>query len=418
MAQTFRALRYRNYRLFFGGQTVSLIGTWMQTVAMAWLVYTLTHSPLYLGLDGFCVQIPMFFIAPFAGALIERKDKRKVLIATQIAAGCEACLLGLLVLTHQVQVWHVIALSSFLGLVNAFDMPTRQAFLVEMVEDRSVLGNAIALNSTQFNIARLIGPPIAGALIQVVGMSMCFLINAGSYIAVIGALMMMRVTPKEVTLQSKNMLRDIREGFHYVSHSIPIRSLLMLIAIASLASGAYATLITVVAKDEFHGNAQLLGFFYGSVGAGALVAAVSLAARSSVVGLARLISRTSALFGASLIVFGLSHNLILTVIALAVMGFSAMTHMASTNTVLQTVVDDNMRGRVMAFYAMSFVGTMPLGSLLAGQLADRYGLIGPLVGAGVITLVGSAWFLFALPAVRAKMRPIYEEKGILPRPVL
>lgn len=414
MGDTFRALRYRNYRLFFSGQILSLIGTWMESVAMSWLVYRITGSELLLGTVAFASQIPMFCVAPFAGVVTDRLPKQKLLIITQTLSMVLALTLAILVLTNVIHVWHIVALSIGVGMVSAFDMPARQAFVPYLVEKREDLGNAIALNSTMFNIARLIGPAIAGVTIRFVGEGICFAINSASFLCVIFALTRMNTNEPAPPSTHRHPIRDLREGAAYAWGLHPIRVLLGLIALASLASGAYAVLLPVFAKDVYHGDSGTLGYLYGAVGIGALVSATMLARRASVVGLGRWILISSSVFGVSLALFGFTHTPWLGVPLLAVLGWGAMLHMGSTNTLLQTFVDDSMRGRVMAFYTMSFVGTMPIGSLISGWASTRIGPTWTLVAAGCVSLVGSYGFYRALPEFRRILRPMYRERGILP----
>jgi len=384
---------------------------------MSWLVYRLTGSEVLLGTVAFASQIPMFCVAPFAGVMTDRMPKQRLLIITQTLAMLLAMALAILVLTNAIHVWHIVVLSVGVGMVNAFDMPARQAFVPQLVDDRRDLSNAIALNSTMFNIARLIGPAVAGIAIRFVGEGVCFLINTISFLCVIFALT--RMDTKEAPYQGpkRNAVRDLREGAAYAWSFHPIRVLLGLIAVASLASGAYSVLLPVFAKDIFHGDSGTLGYLYGAVGLGALVSATMLARRASVVGLAKWILVASAVFGASLAVFGLSPTPWVGAPILAFVGFGAMLHMGSTNTLLQTFVEDNMRGRVMAFYTMSFVGTMPIGSLVAGWSSNAIGPTWTLLVFSVITLLGSVGFYRQLPEFRRVLRPIYQEKGILPRDI-
>jgi MFS family permease len=414
MSETFRALRSRNYRLFFGGQILSLIGTWMESVAMSWLVYRITGSEVLLGTVAFSSQIPMFLVSPFAGVATDRVDRRKLLIVTQSLSMVLAATLATLVLTNTIQVWHIIALSIGVGVVNAFDTPARQALVPALVERREDLGNAIALNSTMFNTARLIGPAIAGVTIRLFGEGICFGINAVSFLAVIVALAMLRTPRFERPTDEKHPIRDMREGAAYAWSLHPIRVLLGLIALASLASGAYSVLLPVFATSVYRGDSATLGYLYGAVGIGALVSATMLARRASVVGLGRWIVIASTVFGVSLIAFGFTRSAWLGIPTLAAMGFGAMLHMGSTNTLLQTFVDDRMRGRVMAFYTMAFIGTMPIGSLVSGAASQAFGPTLTLAVAGAITLLGSYGFYRSLPEFRRVLRPIYEDKGILP----
>jgi MFS family permease len=413
MRDMFRALRSRNYRLFFVGQTLSLIGTWMQGLAMSWLVYRMTGSAFLLGTVTFAQQIPMFLVSPVAGVFTDRVDRRKLLILTQSLQAAQALVLSVLVLAHVVQVWEVMALSVFVGVVNAFDTPGRQAFVIEMVDSREMLPNAIALNSTQFNIARLIGPAVAGLTIRFTGEGLCFLINAISFLAVIVSLSMIRVSPRAPRSESQQAWEDFIEGARYVWAHQAIRSLLLLLAAVSFVSGSYQVLLPVYAKTIYRGDSATLGWLYAAVGAGALVSAVLLASRKSVVGLGRWIVGASATFSIGLGVFGLTSNVWLGFLVLSFVGFGAMLHMGSTNTLIQTVVEDRMRGRVMAFYAMSFVGTMPMGSLITGAVSQSIGPIVTLVGSGVLGVFATFMFYRSLPELRKTLRAIYVSKGIM-----
>jgi MFS family permease len=415
VASSFRALRHRNFRLFLGGQIVSLVGTWMQQVALGWLVYRLTHSAFLLGVVGFAAQIPSLFIAPFAGVWADRLNRHRMIVATQALSMLQALVLAGLVLGGMVRVWHVVALSLFLGLVNAFDVPARQSFLVEMVGGRDDLPNAIALNSSTFNAARLVGPAIAGAMIAAFGEGVVFLVNGLSYVAVIGALLAMQLPPKApLSRPPAPAWRDLAEGVAYVRRSGPIRAILLLVSLVSLAGAPYTVLMPVFAVDVLHGDSHTLGFLMGAVGVGALCGALLLAARRTVRGLARYIVAAVAAFGASLGTFALSRSLPLSLLLVSLAGFGLMVQMAASNTILQTVVDDDKRGRVMSFYAASFMGTMPLGSLLAGAIAGRFGAPGTLQLGGAICLLGALVFSRALPGIRAQMRPIYVRLGIVP----
>jgi len=412
--QLLRALRSRNYRLFVAGQGVSLVGTWMQHVAMSWLVYRLTGSAMLLGVVGFTSQIPTIFISPVAGVLADRWDRRRLLLVTQSLALLQAAFLALVVLTGIVQVWQIILLSLILGVVNAFDIPIRQSFVVEMVEQREDLGNAIALNSSLVNGARLIGPAIAGLLIASVGEGICFILNALSYLAVIVALAAMRITPAAHRQHPKrHILHELREGFIYAYNFGPIRSILLLLAVVSLMGMPYSVLVPVFAKDILHGGAHTFGFLMTAAGSGALVGTLYLASRQSVRGLGLVIVRATIFFAAGIAAFALSSNFILSLAALALTGFGGMTLVASCNTVLQTILDEDKRGRVMSFFTMSFIGVAPFGSLGAGAMA---GLVGPrntLLLGSVGCLVGATIFARYLPQIREKVRPIYLRMGII-----
>jgi MFS family permease len=410
----FRALAYRNYRLFFFGQSISLIGTWMQQVAMSWLVYRLTGSAFLLGTVGFTSQIPTFLVAPFAGVFADRSNRRHLLLATQSLAMVQALLLAYFVLSGSIRVWQIIALSLLLGVVNGFDIPIRQSFVIEMVEDKQGLPNAIALNSSMVNAARLIGPSIAGLLIAPLGEGVCFLLNGLSYLAVLVSLAAMRVAPRPRRLSQKSMLLELREGVSYAVKSVPIRAILLLMALMSLMGMPYAVLMPVFAKDVLHGGPHTYGFLMTAAGVGALIGTVYLASRRSVIGLGRLIAISCALFGAGVAAFALSGTLWISLYCLFIAGFGAMVQVAASNTILQTIVDDDKRGRVMSFFTMSFMGMTPFGSLFAGAIAGQIGAPATVQIGGVACLVGALLFAAWLPSFREKVRPIYARLGILP----
>lgn len=412
--QTLRALRHKNYRLFFSGQSLSLIGTWMQQVALGWLVYRLTDSAFLLGLVGFSSQIPTFILASFAGVLADRYSKHKIIITTQVLAMVQAFILAFLTLTGSIQIWHILSLSLFSGLINAFDMPTRQSFVIDMVEDRNDLPNAIALNSLTFNAARLIGPTVAGFLISAIGEGLCFLINAISYIAVIAALLLMQISPQVNNQRKEKVLEGLMEGIKYAYNFKPIRVLLLLIGLVSLTGLPYTVLMPVFARDILHGNSHTLGFLFGAVGSGALIGAVYLASRNSVLGLGRWIAIATIIFSLGLLFFSFSRNIYLSIVLMLLTGFGMMMQMASTNTLLQTLVDDDKRGRVMSLYVMAFMGTAPFGSFMAGTLASTIGAPYTVLSSGIICLIGALLFYKNLPSLRKHIRPIYVKKGILP----
>ena len=410
---TFRALQYRNYRLFFGGQSISLIGTWMQRTAMSWLVYRMTHSALLLGLVGFADQIPFFFIAPPAGVLLDRWNRQRVLLVTQSLALLQALILAVLVLTGTVAVWHIVFMALFLGSVNAFDMPARQAFLVEMVEDKRILGNAIALNSTMVHVARMVGPSVAGLFIAAFGEGMCFLANAVSYIAVIVSLALMNIAWVKTNSKRLHVLRELQEGLTYAFGFAPIKSIILLVGLLSLTGAPYMVLMPVFAKDVLHGGPHTLGFLIGSSGVGALMGALYLASRKNVLGLGRMIALASGMFGASLMAFSHSRSFWLSLILLPVAGFGMILQIASSNTILQTIVEDDKRGRIMSLFTMAFMGMVPFGSLLAGYLASKIGAPNTLLLGGACCVLGSALFARKLPALRKMVRPIYVKMGII-----
>jgi len=413
--RVFRTLRYRNYRLFFSGQLISLIGTWMQQVALTWLVYRLTHSPLLLGVVGFSSQMPTFLLSSFTGVLADRWNRHRILVATQILSMLQASALAALTLTDHITVPLIILLSVTLGIINSFDMPTRQTFVLDMIENKQDLSNAIALNSSMFNGARLVGPSIAGMLIAAVGEGWCFAINAISYIAVIGALLSMRIQPPpKREKQPLGIFAGLREGFQYAYYFLPIRSILMFLALISLVGMPYVVLMPVFAKDIFHGGPHTLGFMVGATGIGAVTGALLLASRKNIMGLGKYIPIAGSIFGTGLILFALIKVFWLSLILLFFMGMSVMVQMAVCNSILQTIADDDKRGRVMSFYTMSFMGMAPMGSLLAGYLAGVIGAPATFALSGVFVVAGAGVFAFYLPAIRAMVVPIYQRLGILP----
>ncbi len=415
LGDSFRALRHRNFRLFLGGQAISVTGTWMQQVGLGWLVYRLTRSALMLGLVGFASQIPSLFIAPFTGVWVDRWSRHRIVIGTQVLSMLQALTLALLVLTGVIRVWHVLVLGAFLGLVNAVDIPARQAFLVQMVGGREDLANAIALNSSTFNAARLVGPSIAGFLIARLGEGIVFLLNGVSYVAVILALLAMKIPPPAAAPgRGSSAWRTLMEGIGYVAASAPIRTILFLLGLVSLVGVPFTVLMPVFAAEVLHGGAHTLGFLMGAIGVGALAGALSLAARKTVRGLGRLIGVGVAVFGASLVAFSLSRDLRLSLVLLFLCGYGMMVHTASSNTILQTIVEDDKRGRVMSFYAAAFMGTLPLGSLFAGALAGRIGATRTVLIGGLGCLAAAVAFARNLPALRAQVRPIYVRLGIIP----
>src|SRR5579863_10300647 len=414
-SHAWRALHHRNFRLFFGGQSISLIGTWMTRIATSWLVYRLTKSSLLLGTVSFAGQIPTFLLAPLAGVLVDRVDRRKVLVWTQTLAMVQSLALAWLTLLHRINIAEVIALSTLQGIVNAFDMPGRQAFMVKMVGDRSDLSNAIAINSSMVNAARLIGPSLAGLLIAATNEGWCFLVDGVSYIAVIASLGMMRLPAASEQRATTTMLVQLREGWAYVSGFAPIRSILLLFALLSLMGWPFMVLMPIFAAQVLHGGPHTLGFLMGAVGVGSLTSALALVMRRSVRGLLRMIPIAAAILGVGLICFGLSHFLWLSMLLMLVTGFGMMQGITASNTIVQTLVDENVRGRVMSYYTMAFVGMAPFGSLFAGALAHAIGAPRTVIVSGVACILGSIWFITRLDAIRKEMRPIYERLGIVPQ---
>jgi MFS family permease len=409
-----RALRSRNYRLFFIGQSVSLIGTWMTQIATSWLVYRLTGSAWLLGIVGFASRIPTFFLAPFAGVWVDRWNRHRTLIVTQILSMLQSFALAGLALAGIITIREVIWLGLAQGVINAFDMPARQAFVIQMVEDRADLGNAIALNSSMVNAARLLGPSIAGVIIAAVGEGYCFLIDGFSYLAVIASLLAMRIAPIQQQTAQKPIWHELKEGWSYVTHFVPIRSILLLLALVSLVGMQYTVLMPIFAGQVLHGGAHTLGFLMGASGVGALAGAMFLATRKNVLGLGRMVPLAAAGFGTGLIALGLSRSLWLSLALMLLVGGAMMIQMAASNTILQTIVEDDKRGRVMSFYSMAFLGMAPFGSLMAGALAHRIGAPRTVVISGIICIAGAGWFASQLSTIRELVRPIYRTLGIIP----
>jgi len=408
-----RALRHRNYRLFFGGQSLSLIGTWMTQVASSWLVYRLTNSALLLGMVSFSGQIPALLLTPFAGVWVDRWDRRTVLKVTQVLAMLQSLALAVMVFSGHENIWYILALTMFQGAVNAFDIPARQTFVVEMIEDRADLPNAIALNSSMMNGARLVGPSIAGAIIAVAGEGYCFLIDGISYIAVIASLMLMVTKPGEEKIH-ENLFSSLKAGWQYVIGYDPIRSILALIAFISLVGLPYTVLLPVFASEILHGGPNTFGLLTGATGLGAFISAILLAMRKSIVGLGKRMAITSLTFGAALIAFAFSQIFWLSMVLMLLVGFSMMQVIASGNTILQTIVDEDKRGRVMSFYTLAFIGAAPIGSLLAGALANQIGAVPTVIVCGLLCIIASLWFFGRLENIRKIVRPLYVERGILP----
>ena len=386
----------------------------MTRLATSWLVYRLTGSAFLLGVVGFAGQIPTFLLAPFAGVWIDRLNRRKVLLFTQILAMLQSLALAVLTLTHHINIHEIIWLSAFQGAINAFDMPGRQTFIVEMVEDKRDLGNAIAMNSSMVNLARLVGPSLAGAVIAISGEGDCFLIDGLSYLAVIASLLAMRLKPAVIKRTADSVITQLKEGWSYVSGFVPIRTILLLFALVSLMGWPFTVLMPIFAGTILRGGPHTLGFLMGAVGIGALISAISLAVRRTVLGLGKMIPISTAAFGMGLIVFGTSRVLWLSLLMMFVCGFGMMQQMAASNTIIQTIVEESKRGRVMSFYTVAFVGMAPFGSLLAGALAHAIGAPRTVMLSGAFCLAGAAWFATQLRDIRKYLRPIYSSLGILP----
>ncbi len=409
-----RSFAHRNYRLFFFGQGVSLLGTWMQQTAATWLVYRLTDSPLLLGVTNFAGQFPVLILSPFAGVLGDRWNRRRILLCTQTLAMVQAFALFCLMISGTIEVWQVIGLSFVLGCINAFEMPTRQAFVTEMVDAREDLSNAIALNSSLVNVARLVGPSVAGILIGYAGEATCFFLNGLSFLAVIVALWQMRIRPQVRNRSPGSVWHGLQEGFVYAFGFAPVRAVLLLVGLMGLAGMPYMVLIPVFAQEFLHGGPKTYGFMVGAAGVGALAGSLYLAARTSVLGLGRLLALTPMTFGLGAIAFSFSRLTWLSMACLVLTGFSMMVQIAAGNTILQTIVDEEKRGRVMSFFAVAVLGMMPLGSLVVGSLAQWIDSPNTLRLGASVCIVGGLLFARQLPALRRIMRPIYRRMGILP----
>jgi MFS family permease len=407
------ALKSKNYRLFFAGQGISLIGTWMTQLATIWLVYSLTNSPLMLGIVGFTSQIPSFFLAPFGGVFVDRFSRYRTLIGTQIMAMIQSLALAVLALTGVIQVWHIIALSLFQGFINALDAPARQAFVPELVEKREDLANAIAINSTMINGARLIGPAIGGLIIARIGVAYCFLIDGLSYIAVIAALLAMTIKPWQMPINYGNPLQKVKEGFVYAFSFPPIRAILLLSTLVSLMGLQNTILVPIFAEEILKGGAETLGFLMAASGVGALAGGIYLATRTTILGIGKLIAIAPAILGLGLIAFSFSRFLPLSLFTMLFVGLGTILQIAASNTFLQTIVEEDKRGRLMSLYTMSFLGMIPVGNLLGGFLASHIGAPNTLIIDGIACIIGSIIFGKQLPVLRRLVIPLYEQKGIL-----
>lgn len=408
-----RSLRHRNYRLFFIGQGVSLIGTWMQSIATGWLMYRMTHSEFMLGLLAFSGQIPTFLLSPIAGVLGDRWNRRRILVVVQVVSMLQAFTLAAFTIAGIIQDWQIIVLAFSLGVANAFEMPSRQAFVIEMVDDKSDLGNAIALNSGLFNGSRFIGPAIAGIVVAVAGEGICFALNGISYLAAIMAYTLMKIPGRKSGGPRARLFSELKEGLLYSFGFRPIRDLISTVALMSLVAMSFPVLLPIFASRILHGDSYTYGFLVASTGAGALAGVAFLAMRKNVLGLGRIISAAFILFGLGLVAFSFSQSAVLSIIILAPVGFGMIATMASCNTMVQTIVDEDKRGRVMSFYVMAFMGTAPLGSLLAGSVSSVIGAPCTVSIGGIICVIGGIVFAFRLPSLRSIVRPIYRKMGII-----
>jgi MFS family permease len=410
----FSSLSSRNYRIYFAGQGISLIGTWMQNIAMSWLIYRLTGSVFLLGLIGFTSQIPTFVLSPFTGVLTDRYNRHRIMVLAQVFFMLQAFTMAMLVLYNLIVVWHIIVLSLFFGIISAFDAPARQSLVIDLIDDPRNLGNAIALNSALFNGARLIGPAIAGVTISAVGEGICFLLNAISFVAVIVALLLLKIPLKPVMNKVNRFREEFTEGIRYTFRSVPIRTLIILLAVLSLVGFPFIVLLPAYAKEILKGSSDTLGFLMSALGAGALTGALIMAARKSVLGLGRVIAINTGLLGLAVVLASLSTRMYFSLTVFYFGGLSMILSLAAINTMLQTIADEDKRGRVMSFYAMALMGTTPIGNLLAGTIASGIGIPYTLLTGGIITMLAGIWFQVNRKSLRSYIHPIYRSKGILP----
>lgn len=412
MHPALRALRHRSFRIFYTGQGLSLLGSWLQTVATSWLVYRLTGSAFMLGLVAGAQQLPMLFVAPVAGVWADRLDRRKLLIVAQTLCAIQALALAALTFAGLVTVWHVVGFALLLGLLNAFETPTRQAFLLEMIGTKEDLPNAIALQSMLFNGARFVGPTIAGLVLAAAGEAVCFLLNGISYVAVVAAYWLIRVHPRERAASPATWWQELHAGFRYAFGSVATRRLIALLAALSCFSAPWMSLMPIYAAETFAGDSRTLGVMVSAVGLGALFGTAFLAMRPNVRGLGRVIATCALVAGAALTAYAVSHWLWFSLAALALFGFGLIAAVASTNTVLQTLADEDKRGRIISIYVMTFLGIAPLGNFVAGTIAERIGVHWTLAGCGVALFAAAAWFALNLDSWRRAVRPIYARQGI------
>ncbi|MBU1055123.1 MAG: MFS transporter [Proteobacteria bacterium] len=396
----FRSLKHNNFRLFFAGQSVSLIGTWIQRIAISWLVYKLTNSVFLLGVVGFCDQISTFLLSPLSGVLTDRWNRYHILITTQFLAAIQALILVYIYFYGNINIWHIIILSIFLGSINAFDIPARHSLLLEMIEKKEDLGNAIALNSSMFNAARLLGPSIAGILIATTGEGVCFIINALSYIVIVTSLLKMNIAPRIINKKTTHVFTELKEGFSYAFSFRPLKNIILLFALVGLMGMPYSVLLPAFAKEILHGSSDTYGFLMGASGLGALAGALYLASKNSIRGLWKIIPSSTSIFGIGLILFSFSRSFLLSMVLMILIGFGMMLQMASSNTILQTIVEDDKRGRVLSIYIMALMGTVPFGSLLAGGTAKYFGVPLTLSIGGITCVLGALIFAKKLPELR------------------
>ncbi len=413
LSNIFASLHSRNYRLYFIGQGISLIGTWMQNIALSWLVYRLTGSVFLLGVVGFTSQIPMFILAPLTGVLTDRYNRLKIMTIAQVFFMLQALTMTILVMLHVIDVWHIIALSLIFGVISAFDAPARQSLVVDLIGDPSNLGNAIALNSALFNSARLIGPAIAGLTIAALGEGPCFLINTISFAGVIIALLLVKLPVKQAKEESHQFKKSLTEGFRYTFRTVPIRTLILTLAVLSLFGFPFIVLLPAYAKEILHGGSDTLGFLMSGLGAGALTGAIIMAARKTVLGLGKIITVNVLLFGMSVILAAFTGQLGISLVFLYFGGLTMILSLAAINTMIQTIADEDKRGRVMSFYAMALMGTMPIGNLISGAVASAIGIPYTMLIGGIVTMLSAFWFEYNRRSMRSTVRTIYRDKGLI-----
>ncbi|MBM3357503.1 MAG: MFS transporter [Betaproteobacteria bacterium] len=413
MIHTLRAFRYRNYRLFFTGQSISVVGTWIQLIAMSWLIYRLTGSAWLLGVTGFAGQIAVLLLAPFGGLWSDYFDRRKLLLWTQALAIVPAAALAVLAYADAVEPWHVIAMAAALGVIMAIDTPVRQSFTLEMVPSRQDLPSAIAFNGLMQNAGRMIGPTIAGVLIAVSSEAFCFVVNAASKVAVVAALAMMAIPAQPKVAPTARLWASLSQGAFYAWNLVPVRMLLAIVALVSFMATPYQTLMPIFAAEVFEGGADTLGYLIGGAGLGGMLGMFFLAAREDVRGLLRWVAAGAMLAGAALFVFARSTDFALSLVMITLLGVGIIITAMGVSTIIQTIVEDGMRGRVIGFFAVAFIGMHPLGSLAAGALASWIGATHTLALGGACCVVGGLWLWRSLPALRTHIRPIYVRLGII-----
>ncbi|OOQ61340.1 MFS transporter [Mucilaginibacter pedocola] len=413
---TFRAFRSRNYRLFFAGQSISLIGTWMQKTAVSWVVYTLTHSTFMLGLTLFASQFPSFVLSVWGGVVSDRYNRFRVLLGTQVASMIQAILLTILIFTKNYQVWEILALSVMLGVINAFDVPARQSLVYEMVEDKADLPNALALNSSMVNLSRLIGPGIAGIALEKLGDDICFAINAASFIAVIGSLVMMKLPKEKAVPHTKNAFVELKEGFEYIRQTPSLRFIIMMLGLISLFVLPFSTLIPFYAQDVFKGTASTFGVIDSAIGLGAFSGAIFLASQKTGADLRKILFINTIVFGTGLILFSHEHNYALALVFVTIAGFGMMSQITVSNTLIQTTVAPDMRGRVISFYATAFFGMQPLGGLIIGSVSKWIGTTNTMLleGVAALCIAGLHWQYLRKEKLKARHQTLMEQQPIAP----